>query len=608
MTDNNMATRQQSATDVSLALIVDTTPAFIHTALPDGALDFLNQGWLKFVGLPMTDLLGWRWTSSIHPEDVEEFVDKWRASIASGQPFVAESRVRRADGVFRWFLHRKVPLRDETGLIVKWYGSSLEIEDQKWAEKELHRSEDDLRERERELRQVLDFAPQHIGVFGPDGSPVFANHLALEYFGITIDEWKGHSRIDFIHPDDREHYVNEAEKRLLQGEPYEFEVRFKRHDGEFRHFLIRRSPTKNDRGEITRWYATATDIEDRKRAEEETKKENIVLREEIDKTSMFEEIVGVSAPLHSVLTHVSKVAPTDSTVLITGETGTGKELIARAIHKLSRRSGRAFVSVNCSAIPSSLIASELFGHEKGAFTGATQRRQGRFELAEGGTIFLDEVGELPAEIQLALLRVLQEREFERVGSSRPLRANVRVIAATNRDLEMAIEENKFRSDLYYRLNVFPVEVPPLRERPEDIALLVEYFIHRFAKRAGKRINRISKKALNIVEGYEWPGNVRELQNVVERAVIVSDSDELYIDERWLSGRRTKVRVQPEPNHLRSERFDAMLDKDAIEAALMDCKGRVSGPFGAAARLGVPASTLESRIKALKIDKRSFKLT
>jgi transcriptional regulator with GAF, ATPase, and Fis domain len=262
--------------------------------------------------------------------------------------------------------------------------------------------------------------------------------------------------------------------------------------------------------------------------------------------------------------------------------------------------------VNCAAIPSSLIGSELFGHEKGAFTGATQRRQGRFELAEGGTIFLDEVGELPAEVQIALLRVLQEREFERVGNSRPIRADVRVIAATNRELETAIEENTFRSDLYYRLNVFPLEVPPLRERPEDIPLLVEYFIHRFAKRAGKKINRISKKTLDIVESYGWPGNVRELQNVVERAVIVSDSNELYIDERWLSGRRTKAPVDAQPNQRTAHRSQATNEKDTIEAALTESKGRVSGPFGAAARLGLPSSTLESKIKALKIDKRTFK--
>jgi formate hydrogenlyase transcriptional activator len=338
-------------------------------------------------------------------------------------------------------------------------------------------------------------------------------------------------------------------------------------------------------------------------------RENIVLREEIDKTSMFEEIVGASPLLRGLLAHVSKVAPTDSTVLITGETGTGKELIARAIHKRSRRSSRAFVSVNCAAIPPSLIASELFGHEKGAFTGAVQRRQGRFELADGGTIFLDEVGELSSEIQSMLLRVLQEREFDRVGGGRPIPTNVRVIAATNRDLESAIKENTFRSDLFYRLHVFPVVVPPLRERREDIPLLVEYFLHRFAKRAGKRINKISKETLNMVESYDWPGNVRELQNVVERAVIVSESDALDIDERWLLGRRTAAQFAVQPiQRIYRPRTQATQEKwkEAIETALMECKGRVSGPFGAASQLGLPSSTMESKIKALKIDKRRFK--
>jgi len=571
--------------------------------LPNGEVDFYNRGWLEYVGLPLTDILGLGWTKTgmIHPEDVETIVPKWRAALEAGETFIGESRVRRADGEYRWFLHRAEPLRNEAGEIVKWYGSSIEIEERKIAEEK-------IREQEAELRQILDLTPQHIGVFGPDGSPLYANHAALEYFGITIDQWRDEeSRLDLLHPDDREHFLGERKNRFLEGAPHEFEARLLRHDGKFRCFLFRLSPLKEDRGVITRWYGTGTDIEDRKQAEEGIRKENIVLREEIDKTSMFEEIVGVSAPLQSVLTEVSKVAPTDSTVLITGETGTGKELVARAIHKRSRRSARAFVSVNCAAIPSSLMASELFGHEKGAFTGATQRRQGRFELAEGGTIFLDEVGELPPEVQIALLRVLQEREFERVGGVRPIRANVRVIAATNRDLETAIEEKTFRSDLYYRLNVFPLEVPPLRERREDIPLLVEYFVHRFANRAGKRIKRISRKTLNIVESYDWPGNVRELQNVVERAVIVSESDALYIDERWLSGRRTRAAVAAQPDqHTTQPRTLATQERDAIEAALTECKGRVSGPFGAAAQLGLPSSTLESKIRTLNIDKRSFK--
>jgi transcriptional regulator with GAF, ATPase, and Fis domain len=325
------------------------------------------------------------------------------------------------------------------------------------------------------------------------------------------------------------------------------------------------------------------------------------------RTTMFEEIVGASQPLLTVFAEISIVAPTDATVLITGETGTGKELVARAIHKRSPRCARPFVTVNCAAIPPDLIASELFGHEKGSFTGAVQRRQGRFELAEGGTIFLDEVGELPLEHQVALLRVVQEREFERVGGGRPIRANVRVIAATNRDLEAAVEDKTFRSDLYYRLNVFPLVMPPLRERREDIPLLVEYFANLFARRTGKRLNRTCKETLSLLQSYDWPGNVRELQNVVERAVIVSDSDELSVDERWLSGRRSKPPVsvpglpsRPTPRSLATQ------SKDAIEAALMESKGRVAGPFGAALLLGVPSSTLESKIRALGIDKRRFR--
>jgi len=337
---------------------------------------------------------------------------------------------------------------------------------------------------------------------------------------------------------------------------------------------------------------------------EQLHQENIALREEIDKASMFEEIVGSSGPLRKVLSQVTRVAPTESTVLITGETGTGKELIARAIHKRSRRSTRAFVSVNCAAVPDSLIASELFGHEKGAFTGALERRLGRFELAEGGTIFLDEIADLPADSQHALLRVLQEREIERVGGSGPIRVNVRVIAATNRDLRAAIADGTFRADLFYRLNVFPLEVPPLRKRPMDIPLLVEYFIHRYAKRAGKRIRGISKETSSLLQLYDWPGNIRELQNVIERAVILSDSDTLSIDEQSLSGGvfSPPVVASPSTNSLTTH------DKGVIEAALRQTKGRVAGPFGAAVRLGMPSSTLESKIKALEIDKRPFKST
>lgn len=331
-------------------------------------------------------------------------------------------------------------------------------------------------------------------------------------------------------------------------------------------------------------------------------KENLALREEIDVNRMFEEIVGSSPALQVVLSGVAKVAPTDSTVLVTGETGTGKELIARAIHKRSQRSSRAFVSVNCAAIPHDLIASELFGHEKGSFTGATQRRLGRFESADGGTIFLDEVGELPADMQIALLRVLQEREFQRVGGNESLKTDVRVVAATNRDLQAAIAEGRFREDLFYRLNVFPIEVPPLRERKEDIPLLVEYFVERYASTTGKTITSITKKSMELLQSYSWPGNIRELQNVIERSVIICDTENLSIDESWLA-RRSPARdskIQAFPETL------AAHERQMIEAALAQTNGRVSGPRGAAAILGIPQSTLDSRIKALKINKQRFR--
>jgi len=381
------------------------------------------------------------------------------------------------------------------------------------------------------------------------------------------------------------------------------EVRLRRKDGQYRWFLFRFNPIRDEQGCLTRWYAAATDIEERKQAEERLQNENVALREELDKASMFEEIVGISPPLQTVLSRISKVAPTDSSVLITGETGTGKELVARAIHKRSQRYARAFVSANCAAIPRDLIASELFGHEKGAFTGATQRRLGRFELAEGGTIFLDEIGELPGETQIALLRVLQEHEFERVGGTGSIRTNVRVIAATNRDLEAAIAAGTFRSDLFYRLNVFPIEVPPLRERQEDIPVLVEYFIDRYARKAGKSFRAVSKKSLDLLQSYPWPGNIRELQNVIERSVIVCDTENFSVDEVWLSRQplATEANSRVElyrnlPSH----------EKTIIETALSESGGRVFGPSGAAAKLGMPRSTLESKIRSLKIDKKRFK--
>src|SRR2546428_3005559 len=373
----------------------------------------------------------------------------------------------------------------------------------------LRKALDEIRESEAELRRITDAIPQAINVLGVDGRTLYANKVTLEYAGLGLEDVTSRDfRERLFHPEDVERVRNERQKGLAAGIPFELEQRVRRHDGQYRWFLIRYNPFRDEQGRVVRWYATGTDIEDRKRSEDRTENENVALREEIDHSSMFEEIVGSSAALRQVLAQVAKVAPTDSTVLISGETGTGKELIARAVHKRSNRSARAFIRVNCAAISPSLITSELFGHEKGAFTGALQRRIGRFEAADGGTIFLDEIGDLSIEAQIALLRVLQEREFERVGSSQPLAVDVRVLVATNRDLKSAVDAGTFRQDLFYRLNVFPIHLPSLRERVDDIPLLVEYFIERYAKQAGKNFSNITNKTFQLFQAYEWPGNIR----------------------------------------------------------------------------------------------------
>jgi len=459
-----------------------------------------------------------------------------------------------------------------------------------------------LRESEAELRHTLEISPQLISVYGPGRERQYANRTALEYLGLSLEAWRRTpERGAFVHPDDRPRELDCFDPARATGSAYELELRLRKGDGSYRWFLVRSSSVRDDAGQIIRWYVACTDINDRKVGQERLQQENIALREEVDRASMFEEIVGASPALMAVLSRACKVAGSDSTVLIGGETGTGKEIVARAIHRRSRRASRAFVALNCAAIPRDLIASELFGHEKGAFTGAVQRRLGRFELANGGTIFLDEVGELSSDTQVALLRVLQEREFERVGGREHIKVDVRVIAATNRDLTAAVAAGTFREDLFYRLNVFPLELPPLRERREDIPMLVEYFISRYARRAGKTFRRVSRRTLDCLQSYPWPGNVRELQNVIERSVIVSDTDEFTVDESWLSpqGRRSGARVGL---------FNSLAEQEKaiVEDALRASGGRVFGPAGAAVRLGIPRSTLESKIRALKIDKSLFR--
>ena len=696
---------------------IDSIPSLIHTGRPDGYLDYFNRQWLEYVGLRLEDIEGWKWTVAIHPQDVEGIVHRWRLSLESGEPFLYEARVRRADGKFRSMLHRKVAVRDEAGNITKWYGSSIDIEERKQAELYLQEGQrlahtgswtfdaagfghwsselfrihgldpsntpptieryldlihpedrqfmeqglqkmladhlafdftkrivrpdgdvrhlrcvgvpvtdgltfqgfvgtgidvtaqqqltEELRKSEMELRQMLDLVPQSVLVFGAARERLYANRGALDYLGVSLEQWRQTLDMgEFIHPDDRARVRAFYYGALSSGTAYELEFRVRKGDGSYRWLLTRYNPLRDEEGKITRWYVACTDIDDRKRAEEKLQQENVALREEVDQTSMFEEIIGTSPALEAVLARVSKVAPTDSTVLVTGETGTGKELIARAIHRRSRRSSRPFVSVNCAAIPRDLIASELFGHEKGAFTGATQRRIGRFELADGGTVFLDEAGELSPDTQVALLRVLQERELERVGGGQLIRVDVRVIAATNRDLNTAVANGTFRQDLFYRLNVFPIRVPPLRERKQDVLMLVEYFVQRYATKAGKNIRSIDKKTLDLLQRYSWPGNVRELQNVIERSIILSSGEIFSVDEMWLS-QETSRSADPVSASQRGD-SEPRSEREIIEAALAETRGRVSGPLGAAAKLGIPSSTLDHRIKALKINKKQFK--
>ena len=589
ITERKAAEETIRTQEAELRHVVDTIPAIVWSARPDGANSYGNSRFVEYCGMRPEQIAGSGWHAATHPDDLERHNAKWLACAASGEPFEDEVRFRRADGQYRSHLQRGVPLRDEAGHIVKWYGVLTDIEDRK-------RAEDKIREQETELRQILDFAPQMIAVYGPSFQRLYANRITLDYVGITLDEWRQTpGRFAFVHPDDRARA--EAGREVAEA----VEVRLRKSDGTYRWFLAQVNPVRDDKGEIIRWYISSTDIDERKRAEERLLEENVALREEVDKASMFEEIIGASPALTAVLSRVSKVATSDSTVLITGETGTGKELVARAIHRRSRRASRAFVAVNCAAIPRDLILSELFGHEKGAFTGAVQRRLGRFELADGGTIFLDEVGELSSDTQVALLRVLQEREFERVGGRDRIRVDVRVIAATNRDLSAAVADGEFRQDLFYRLNVFPLEMPPLRERREDIPVLVEYFIGRYARKAGRTFRRVSKRTLDRLRSYPWPGNVRELQNVIERSVIVSDTDEFTVDESWLSA------SPPVESRLGLSGAVAAHEKAIVEDALRASGGRVFGPSGAAARLGIPRSTLESKIRGLKIDKSRFRI-
>jgi len=587
--DANTSANDSAAQEThgQLRSIIDTIPVIAWCNLPDGSNEFLNQRWHDYTGVSRHEGSEWGWKSTLHPDDLDPLLERWRALLLSGEAGEIEARFRRYDGVYRWFLVRAEPLRDELGNIVRWCGTSTDI--------------DELKRAQAELRHITDAIPQAIIVLSPDGWPLYSNRVARDYTGVLLEDVGADEfRARVFHPEDVERLHEERRSGLSRPVPFSNEQRALGPDGRYRWFLIHYNPLLDADGRIVRWYATGTDIDDRKRSEDRVRNENLALREEIARASMFEEIVGRSDAVTRVLAEVAKVAPADSTVLILGETGTGKELIARAIHERSRRSSGAFIRVNCGAIPPSLIASELFGHEKGAFTGALHRRSGRFESADGGTLFLDEVAELPPATQVALLRVLQEREFERVGGNRTISVDVRVIAATNRDLAAAVAEGSFRRDLFYRLNVIPVRLPALRERVEDIPMLVEYLISQYAKKTGKVVRSVRGDTMDQLMAYDWPGNIRELQNVIERAVILCEGDTLSIDPTWLAPTDANFRKGPLVADL-VER-----ERTMIEDALRASAGGISGPKGAAAKLGIPRQTLESKLKKLGIDRYRFR--
>jgi formate hydrogenlyase transcriptional activator len=623
-----------------IRLVVDTIPTLAWSARPDGSAEFFNQSWLDYAGLSPDQVQGWGWTVAVHPDDLNDLVDYWRRAVASGQPGEIEGRLRRFDGVYRWFLFRATPSLDENGRVVKCYGTNTDIEERKRAEQVLAVQNTRLQlllqltkrvTSNLELREVLRSISANV-----------RNVMHADAAGVAFyDEVSDKSRIYAVDFPDAKGFVKEeivvtpglAFKRAwvtskpaiitannpeeLGPEIYELVVA----EGLNGHCLIplvsrgltvgvlivarklQGSFTRDDvdflseaSGQIAIAIENSLAYGEIFELKEKLAQEKLYLEQEIRNEMNFEQIVGNSPALMRVLQLVETVAPSDSTVLLLGETGTGKELIARAIHDRSRRKDRTFVRVNCAAIPTGLLESELFGHEKGAFTGAITQKLGRLELADQGSLFLDEVGDIPIEVQPKLLRVLQEREFERLGSNRTKKVDVRLVAATNRDLEKMMQNREFRSDLYYRLNVFPIRIPPLRERPEDIPLLVRYFTQKYGRRMRRQIESIPTVAMRKLSSWHWPGNIRELENFIERSVILTRGTALQapIGELSNNGRAVPVMDTREAN-----------ERDQIVRILKVTNGRVAGPDGAAARMYIKRTTLISRMKKLGIDREKY---
>jgi PAS domain S-box-containing protein len=594
-----------------LRAILDHSPSIIFLKEPNGRYLDCNLPFERLCGRSRNEIIGKTDRELFSAQQAEQFYANDLKVLDAGTPLEFEETVLRPDGP-RTSIISKFPLREVNDRIYAIGGIVTDITERKQAEEVLRESEERFRLM---VEGVKDYA---IFMLDPEGRVSSWNLGAERFKGYREDEILGEHFSRFFLAEEVARGKPEEELRLAAtaGRVEDEGWRVRKDGTRFWANVVIAALRNRENGNLIGFCKLTRDATEQHEAQaalarafdeinvlkDRLHEENVVLREEIDQRSMFEEIIGSSRPVKSVLSRVAKVAPMDCTVLITGETGTGKELIARAIHKRSNRAHRAFVGFNCAGIPPSLIASELFGHEKGAFTGAQQRRLGRFELAEGGTIFLDEVGELPAETQIALLRVIQEREFERVGGSLPIATDVRVIAATNRDLQDAVAAGNFRLDLFYRLNVFPIEVPPLRERREDISMLLEYFIKRYADKAGKKMRSIDKRTVELFKAYHWPGNIRELQNVIERSVIVCESENFSVDPSWLST------APVSPSSKSSTLAEKLHEQEIkiIESALAESKGRIAGRLGAAFKLGIPSSTLESRIKLLKIKKNRFK--
>jgi PAS domain S-box-containing protein len=610
------ASGQEPPFAAQLRKTLNTIPAFTWYALPSGTLTFVNEGYADYLGLAKDDPLRLGveipipWDTHIqlvHPDDHEETLRVGETCNRTGTAGQAAFRIRNSEGKYRWFLSRLEPLRAQDGTLMYWIGINLDIEELKQAEEQRRIAEEKIREQEVELRHILDLTPQLIAVFGPRREHLYLNRIALDYLGVGLSEWRDRQSGTEVHPDDLEMQRLHWDRAMSSGCAFEIEVRMRKSDGIFRWFLARYNPVRDDGGQVLRWYVAFTDIQDRKRDEEKLQQENAAtqrqaeeeraraerlelrvrsLVEELDSKSGYRRVLGQSKEWKAVLKQAAQVAATDTTVLLTGESGTGKEVVARFIHRASARKDAPLLAVNCAALPEQLLESELFGYERGAFTSALQSKPGQIELAAGGVLFLDEVSEMVPSAQAKLLRVIQEREFRRVGGTRILKADIRIVAATNRNLKQAMERGDFRQDLFYRLSVFNISLPPLRSRPDDLMPLAEAFLDEFAKSFGCPPAGLTRRAKDALLAYHWPGNVRELRNVLERAAILSEGALIDIEHLALD-------ISPDvsaPNVAPTD-LNAM-ERETICRVMRECKGNKSL---AAKRLGLSRTQLYVRL-------------